>query len=153
LQLPVAIVPPQRFFASSNEIVLLLVNLLLSTLRMATTSVHPNTSAQELRYEPHAKETGSALVTSGGAESAIVREHEGIDRDSVVCRMPVEVEVGVPVRDFRVRNLLALNAGTIVHSQWNHGEDLPLAAGHVQLAWIEFEVLDSVLAARITRPA
>jgi hypothetical protein len=119
---------------------------------MATTSVHPNPSAQELRNEPHAPEGESALVKSG-AGSAILRDEPGIDRDSVVCRMPVEVEVGVPVRDFRVRNLLALNSGAIVRSQWNHGEDLPLAAGHVQLAWIEFEVLDSLLAARITRPA
>jgi hypothetical protein len=120
---------------------------------MATTSVPPNPSAQEMRHEPHVPDAESALVKSGGGSSAIVRDEQGIDRNSVVCRMPVEVEVGVPVRDFRVRNLLALNPGMIVRSHWNQGDDLPLAAGHVQLAWIEFEVVDSVLAARITRPA
>jgi hypothetical protein len=120
---------------------------------MASTSVHPNPSEQQARQEPHGAESEAALVKSGGAGSPVVRDEAGIDRDSVVCRIPVEVEVGVPVRDFRVRNLLALSSGTIVRSQWTHGEDLPLRAGCVQLAWIEFEVVDSVLAARITRPA
>ena len=59
----------------------------------------------------------------------------------------------MPVRDFRVRNLLALEAGVIVASQWSHGDDLPLAAGDVQLAWTEFEVVVNTLAARITRIA
>jgi len=120
---------------------------------MASTTVHPNPSSQQARQEPHGADGEAALVKSGGAGSPVVRDEAGIDRDSVVCRIPVEVEVGVPVRDFRVRNLLALSSGTIVRSQWNHGEDLPLRAGNVQLAWIGFEVLDSVLAARITRPA
>ena len=73
--------------------------------------------------------------------------------DSAVARLPVELEVGVPLRDFRVRNLLALCPGMVVASQWNHGEDLPLAAGDVQLAWAEFEVVDTTLAARLTRVA
>jgi hypothetical protein len=55
------------------------------------------------------------------------------------------------VRDFRVRSLLALEPGLVVASQWTHGEDLPLSAGDVQLAWTQFEVLVSTLAARITR--
>jgi hypothetical protein len=153
LQLAAVVVPRRAFLTFPNENVLLLVMLLQDALRMAATSVHPNPSAQEPRQEPHAPQAEAALVKSGAGGAAIVRDESRIDRDSVVCRMPVEVEVGVPVRDFRVRNLLALSAGAIVRSQWNHGEDLPLQAGHVQLAWIEFEVLDSVLAARITRPA
>ena len=70
-----------------------------------------------------------------------------------VGRLPVELDVSVPVRNFRVWNLLALEPGTIVESQWGHGSDLPLAAGDVQLAWSEFEVVESVLAVRITRLA
>ena len=76
-----------------------------------------------------------------------------IDPESVVARLPVELEVGVPVRDFRVRNLLALEPGVIVASQWNYGDDLPLSTGDVQLAWTEFEVVVNGLAARITRIA
>uniref|UniRef100_E6PZG4 Surface presentation of antigens (SPOA) protein n=1 Tax=mine drainage metagenome TaxID=410659 RepID=E6PZG4_9ZZZZ len=57
----------------------------------------------------------------------------------------------MPVRTFRVRNLLAMMPGTMVETQWGHGEDLPLAAGDIQLAWSEFEVVDRRLAVRITR--
>ena len=70
-----------------------------------------------------------------------------------VLRLPVELDIVVPVREFRVRNLLALSPGQLVLSQWGSGNDLPLAAGAVSLAWVEFEVLESKLAARITRVA
>lgn len=71
--------------------------------------------------------------------------------DGPVARLPVELEVVVPVRDFRVRRLLALEPGELIESQWNYGEDVPLSAGDVQLAWSEFEVLDNQIAVRITR--
>ena len=68
-----------------------------------------------------------------------------------VARLPVELDVSVPVRNFRVRNLLALEPGNQVESGWGHGEDVPLAAGQVQLAWSEFEVIETQLAVRLTR--
>ncbi len=68
-----------------------------------------------------------------------------------VARLPVEVDVAVPVRDFRVRHLLALEPGQVIESQWSSGEDTPLAAGDVQLAWTEFEVVDTQMAVRVTR--
>ena len=67
------------------------------------------------------------------------------------ARLPVELEVAVPVREFRVRNLLALEAGQLIETQWGHGLDVPLACGDVQLAWSEFEVVDLQLAVRLTR--
>jgi len=67
--------------------------------------------------------------------------------------LPIELDVAIPVRNFKVRNLIALTKGHVVESQWDHGEDLPLAAGDVQLAWCEFEVIESRLAVRITRLA
>ncbi len=73
--------------------------------------------------------------------------------DGLATRFPVELEVAIPVRDFRVRHLLALGNGSVVESQWPHGEDVPLAVGDVQLAWTEFEVMDAKLAVRITRLA
>jgi flagellar motor switch protein FliM len=68
-----------------------------------------------------------------------------------VAQLPVELEVAVPVRDFRVRNLLSLEPGQVIETQWSHGEDMPLACGDVQLAWSEFEVVDTQLAVRLTR--
>ena len=71
----------------------------------------------------------------------------------LVARLPVELDVAVPVREFRVRHLLALVPGAVIESQWSHGIDLPLAAGKVQVAWSEFEVLETRLAVRVTRLA
>lgn len=76
-----------------------------------------------------------------------------IPEGSPALRLKVELEVSVPVGDFRVSQLLVLEPGSLVESRWNHSEDLPLAAGRVQLAWTEFEVVDTQLAARLTRLA
>jgi flagellar motor switch protein FliN/FliY len=70
-----------------------------------------------------------------------------------VALLPVELDVAIPVRDFRVRNLLALEPGQLIESQWGHGDDVPLASADVQLAWSEFEVVESQMAVRITRLA
>ena len=68
-------------------------------------------------------------------------------------RLPVELDVAVPVREFRVRDLVDLQVGQVVETQWEHTGDLPLAAGDVQLAWSEFEVLDARLGLRLPRLA
>ncbi|MGB6191114.1 MAG: FliM/FliN family flagellar motor C-terminal domain-containing protein [Terracidiphilus sp.] len=70
-----------------------------------------------------------------------------------LTRLPVELDVAVPVRAFRVRNLIGLESGQVVETQWEDTGDLPLAAGDVQLAWSEFEVVDTRMAVRITRLA
>ena len=92
-------------------------------------------TAQGLVAAPHAPET----------------EPEGQRFSAAVRRLPVELDVAVPLRGFRVRNLLALEPGRLIESGWGHGEDVPLAAGDVQLAWCEFEVVDTDLAVRVTR--
>jgi hypothetical protein len=46
-----------------------------------------------------------------------------------------------------------LAKGQLIESQWGNGEDVPLAAGDVQLAWSEFEVIEAQLAVRVTRLA
>jgi flagellar motor switch/type III secretory pathway protein FliN len=78
-------------------------------------------------------------------------EEEPIALSSPVARLPVEVDVSIPVREFRVRHLLTLEPGKLIETRWAHGEDMPLAAGDVQLAWSEFEVIDTQLAVRVTR--
>jgi flagellar motor switch/type III secretory pathway protein FliN len=125
-------------------------------------------AARRVAHAPDTRPAGSEQpqVTAGGdADTAqallpfapvvssvgLNTEEEGPVIDGPVARLPVEVDVMVPVREFRVRHLLALEPGELVESQWNYGEDLPLAAGNVQLAWSEFEVLDNQIAVRITR--
>ncbi|MFP5235598.1 MAG: FliM/FliN family flagellar motor C-terminal domain-containing protein [Acidobacteriota bacterium] len=92
---------------------------------------------------------GAALAASDPAANS----DEDALTNSAAALLPVEVEVGVPVREFRVRHLLALVPGQVIESQWSHVEDVPLGAGKVQLAWSEFEVLDAKMAVRLTRLA
>jgi flagellar motor switch protein FliM len=70
-----------------------------------------------------------------------------------IPQLPVLLGVSIPVREFRVRQLLALAPGQVIETRWNHEDDLPLAAGEVQLAWSEFEVVETRLAVRVTRLA
>jgi len=76
-----------------------------------------------------------------------------ISLEGSLALLPVELDVAVPVRDFRVRNLLALDCGQVIETRWGHGEDVPLASGEVQLAWSEFEVVETQLGVRVTRLA
>ncbi len=95
--------------------------------------------------------------TAGAAVQALVPAPQPQQKPEVTAfaapipQLPVELAVSVPVRDFRVRDLLALAPGHVIETQWSHGEDLPIAAGSVQLAWSEFEVVETQLAVRITR--
>ena len=90
-----------------------------------------------------------ALVAAPAAGEA--QEPEDFPVGPVIERLPVEVDIVVPVRPFRVRNVLALEPGQVIVSQWGQGNDVPLTAGEVQLAWTEFEVIDEHLAVRVTR--
>ncbi len=93
-----------------------------------------------------------------GEKSLVPSPHRPVEEDLIqlsgaVARLPIELGVSVPVSEFRVRGLLAMEPGQVIESQWAHGEDVPLASGRVQLAWSEFEVVDAQLAVRITRLA
>jgi flagellar motor switch/type III secretory pathway protein FliN len=120
---------------------------------MAT--AHPLPAAgQALAGEAPGRAAPAAEVSTGQALVPAPQQPEE-DREiafgTEVARLPVELDVAVPVRDFRVRHLLALTPGRLIESQWGHGEDVPLAAGEVQLAWTEFEVAETQLMVRVTR--
>ncbi|MDR3751862.1 MAG: FliM/FliN family flagellar motor C-terminal domain-containing protein [Terracidiphilus sp.] len=121
---------------------------------MATSHPLPATATGQLR-----ETTKPEAVTSAEAagEQALVplsvpqEESEILALNPSVARLPVELDVTIPVREFRVRSLLALEPGQLIESQWGNGDDVPLASGDVQLAWCEFEVVDTQLAIRLTR--
>jgi flagellar motor switch protein FliN/FliY len=118
---------------------------------MATATQQPLPAAEQ------AKVSRPGIVANVGGDAALVNlphppaKEGGIVLTIPLARLPVELDVSVPVRRFRVRNLLKLEAGDLIESEWGHGEDVPLAAGHVQLAWSEFEVMETQLAVRLTR--
>jgi flagellar motor switch/type III secretory pathway protein FliN len=109
----------------------------------ATATTETETEVAEAREE-------NALVSSSEAITAL-EEESLIERQSVEARLPVQLNVGIPIRDFRVKNLLVLAPGALIESQWEPGEDVPVVSGEVQLAWSEFEVVDTQLAVRLTR--
>jgi hypothetical protein len=104
-------------------------------------------------------QAGVQVEDGDGLDQALVPSppalpgREAMVLTSQVSRLPVELDVSVPIRNFRVRNLLTLEPSHLVESAWGHGDDVPLAAGRVQLAWSEFEVIDTQLAVRVTRLA
>lgn len=121
---------------------------------MATTNPVP-TPATVTPVEPAANDdkeplNEQALVTVSTQPEEV---DESVTFSGPVSRLPVEVDVMVPIREFRVRNLLALAKGQLIESRWANGDDVPLASGNVQLAWSEFEVIDTELAVRVTRLA
>jgi flagellar motor switch/type III secretory pathway protein FliN len=113
--------------------------------------------AAQAKPAPGKPQPGAPLPArpQAGLISASQPKEDGEEGElrSPVTRLPVVLGVVVPVRTFRVRNLLALAPGHLIETRWSSGEDLPLAAGPVQLAWTEFEVVETRLAVRITRVA
>lgn len=63
----------------------------------------------------------------------------------------MQLDVTIPVPSFRVQDLLALEKGAVVETEWQPGEDVPVWCGGSQLVWSEFEVIDQKLAVRVTR--
>jgi flagellar motor switch/type III secretory pathway protein FliN len=136
---------------------------------MATSQPQPSAGGEPARAVSPPGEAARALEGRSGEGSSLEGrsleglvpaapadgepEEEEVRLASPVARLPVELDVMVPVREFRVRHLLALTPGQLIESRWGHGEDVPVAAGDVQLAWSEFEVIDTQLAVRITRLA
>jgi flagellar motor switch/type III secretory pathway protein FliN len=118
---------------------------------MATTHNLPALPVEQNPYPGDGQtDNGAALVPLDPEDGGGL---QAIEPGSPVALLPVELDVVVPVREFRVRNLLALEHGQVIETQWGHGEDVPLASGQVQLAWSEFEVVDSQLGVRVTRLA
>jgi len=146
-----------HFLNHLNFAVSSLDNLLQCLLRMATAqpipvanAAVPTATADVAREATPAAAAGEQALVP---RSPLAQEEERSAFRPEVLRLQVELDVSVPVRGFRVRNLLALAQEQLIESQWTSGSDLPLASGDVQLAWTEFEVVETKLAVRVTRVA
>ncbi len=71
----------------------------------------------------------------------------------VLSRLPVVLTARIPLSGFKVRDLLLLQEGQLIQSDWSTTEDIPVKIGRVQLAWSEFEVVEDSMAMRLTRLA
>jgi flagellar motor switch/type III secretory pathway protein FliN len=107
----------------------------------ALTAVHAGHHAQNQPGDPghhSAGLVGLAGLTASGSNSAL-------------AGLPLQLDVTVPIPNFRVRDLLSLEKGAVHATEWPYGDDVPVWCGGAQLVWTEFEVLDDVMAVRVTR--
>lgn len=101
--------------------------------------------------------TEQAAIDPGSSSTSLVRserkDRAGIDLSdpAQVPPLPVQLDVCIPLPSFRVQDLLSLETGRVLTTEWPSSEDLPLWSGQVQLVWTEFEVVDQKLAVRVTR--
>ncbi len=68
-----------------------------------------------------------------------------------LAQMDMRLDVMLRVPSFRVRDLLTLDRGTVVETDHDHTQDIPVRCGGALLAWAEFEVVNEGLAVRLTR--
>ena len=94
---------------------------------------------------------GGAALLRRPAERPTEVSVDGKLRLERIAALPVQLDVRVPVPDFRVSDLLGLAPGRLVVSEWPSSDDVPLSCGDVQLVWTEFEVVEQTLAVRVTR--
>jgi flagellar motor switch/type III secretory pathway protein FliN len=97
------------------------------------------------------------------AEAAVARQTEGVrsapavQAEAVdwapVLDLPLTLTVDVVLPGFKVRDLMRLQKGTVIPSQWLVSADVGLRANGELIAWSEFEVVGSRLAVRLTELA
>ncbi|HMD22137.1 MAG TPA: FliM/FliN family flagellar motor C-terminal domain-containing protein [Alloacidobacterium sp.] len=91
------------------------------------------------------------LAVSQEAETLTPPEPARVALSTLAAKLPLQLDLLVPLPSFRVQNLLSLEKGQVIETAWPHTEDLPLWSGGVHLVWTEFEVVDQKLAVRVTR--
>lgn len=67
-----------------------------------------------------------------------------------VLDLPCELHVDLPLPGFNIADLLKLRTGSVIDARWGIGRDVPLRLNGVLIGWIEFEVMGSNLAVRLT---
>ncbi|WP_446742353.1 FliM/FliN family flagellar motor C-terminal domain-containing protein [Silvibacterium acidisoli] len=118
---------------------------------MAETIVSPAASASEPNPASAGVPDPAAVQLLHLRNDPPVAKPLTLAHDSLLARLPVQLDATVPVPSFRVQDLLSLEPGTVLESRWVHSEDIPVWCGGVQLIWAEFEVVEQKLAVRVTR--
>ena len=88
-------------------------------------------------------------VASGPEETASLAE----EIEARILDAPLLLDARLPIRNLRVKDILAIEKGKIFETEWPGDEDIPAGCGGVQLVWAEFEVIEKRLAIRVTRLA
>ena len=70
-----------------------------------------------------------------------------------VMDLPCRLTVQLPLPKFRVKDFLALRAGSVIASAWSLSRDVPLHINGTLIAWGELEQAGKHLAVRLTELA
>ncbi len=70
-----------------------------------------------------------------------------------VLRLPCQLTVDLSLPGFKVADLLKLQSGSVVSTNWRVGHDVPLRINGTLVGWSEFEVVGNRLAVRLTELA
>lgn len=88
---------------------------------------------------------------AGGAQKPGMQNIEDHESWPLLSRLPMRVTAAIPLRRFKVKDLIELKAGQTISSDWTTTDDVPFKIGAIQLSWCEFEVVEQHMAARLTR--
>lgn len=69
---------------------------------------------------------------------------------TLVKALPCRLSVEVPIPQFTVRKLLELAPGVILDTYYEEGSHVPVVVNGQMIAWGEFDVVDEILAIRLT---
>lgn len=91
------------------------------------------------------------LLRQGASHDPERIAQELLRGESQVSGLSMQLDVTVPIPEFRIEDLLTLEKGTVVEARWPHTDSVPVWCGGAQLVWAEFEVRGQKLAVRVTR--
>jgi len=92
-------------------------------------------------------------TTPPAAEPGAKCETEEDGRWRPVLGLPCELIVDLPLPGFRIADLLKLRLGSVINAHWHVGHDVPVHLNGTLIGWIEFEVVGTSLAVRLTELA
>ena len=104
--------------------------------------------------QAQARSIVSPATSSSPLETKVqIQNQPGVSKYPFVSALPIQLDVRIPIFNFRFKDLLQLQAGNILTTSWSLAEDLPVAGGATRLLWAEFAVADQQLTVRVTRVA
>jgi len=97
--------------------------------------------------------TQTAVAAPASAPAAQPVQPDDDPRWKQVMTLPCSVTVEVPIPGFTAKDLLHLEANSLVRSTWAVTANLPMKVNGEMIAWCEFEILGNRLAIRVTELA
>jgi flagellar motor switch/type III secretory pathway protein FliN len=109
--------------------------------------------ATAARTAPAQTSDKPAGETRGTAAQVFDSESESDALWKPVLGLNCDLTVDLPMPDFKIADLLKLRKGSIINAHWRVGRDVPLCLNATLIGWIEFELVGSNLAVRLTELA